>query len=85
MLDSVDARCRFRLIVPSLIFFSPTPENLNNPEKVSFPGYRGYKTFGLSSCRPKKKKCTEDLKSTPQKTFIEKEKAAFFLCAHEVK
>ena len=65
---------------PITNFFSPTPENLYNPEKVSFPDYRGYKTFGLSSCRPKKQ-WTEDLKSTPQITFIEKEAAFFFMCA----
>ena len=44
-------------------FFSQTPENLDNPEKLVFSGLSGFSSAG-------RKKWISDLESTPQKTFI---------------
>ena len=56
-------------------FFSPTPENLDNPEKIIFSGLSGFSSAG-------RKKWIADLESTPQKTFIKKRKNVFFfICA----
>ena len=60
------------------IFFSPTPENLDNPEKSLFSGLSGF-----SSADQKKR--IVDLESTPQKTFIKKMKRRVFLYVHKVK
>ena len=44
-------------------FFSQTPENLDNPEKLVFSGLSEFSSAS-------QKKCISDLESTPQKTFI---------------
>ena len=59
-------------------FFSPTPENLDNPENLVFSGLSGFSSAG-------RKKWIADLESTPQKTFIKKRKRRVFLYVHKVK
>ena len=58
-------------------FFSPTPENLDNPEKIVFSGLSG-----VSSAS--RKKWIADLESTPQKHLLIKKKTRF-LYVHKVK
>ena len=58
-------------------FFSPTPENLDNPEKLFS------ELSGFSSADRKKR--IVDLESTPQKTFIKKIERRVFLYVHKVK
>ena len=60
------------------IFFSPTPENIDNPEKFAFSGLSGFSSAG-------RKKWIADLESTPQKTFVKKRKRRVFLYVHKVK
>ena len=56
-------------------FISPTPENLDYPEKIVFSGLSGFSSAG-------RKKWIADLESTPQKTFNKKKKKmCFFICA----
>ena len=56
------------------IFYSPTPKNLDNPEKFVFPELSKFSSAG-------RKKWIADLESTPQKTFIKKEKGVlFYMC-----
>ena len=43
------------------IFFSPPPENLDNPEKIVFSGLSEFSSAG------RKKKRIADLESMPQK------------------
>ena len=59
-------------------FFSPIPENLDNPENQCFPDYRSFPV-------PTEEKRIADLESTPQKTFIKKIKRRVFLHVHKVK
>ena len=60
------------------IFFSPTQESLDNPEKSVFSGLSEFSSDG-------RKKWIADLESTPQKTFIKKRKRRVFLYVHKVK
>ena len=64
--------------MPKSIFFSPTPENLDNPEKSVFS-----RLSGVSSADRKKR--IADLESTPQKTFNKKIGRRVFLYVHKVK
>ena len=56
------------------IFFSPTPENLDNPEKLSFPDYRDFSA-------PAEKNGLQIRNIHPKKHLLKKEKDVFFICA----
>ena len=65
-------------MVKSILLASPTPENLDYPEKIVFSGLSGFSSAG-------RKKWIADLESTPQKTFNKKRKRCVFLYVHKVK
>ena len=55
------------------LFFRPTPENFDNPEKFVFSGLSEFSSAG-------RKKRIADLESRPQKTLKNEKYVFFYMC-----